>query len=58
MRESLSLFTTLYQSCALFQIGIAYDLLAACDELAQSLALEQTVCKKGQVCNLLEHFIL
>lgn len=58
MRESLSLFITLCQSCALFQIRIAYDLLAACDELAQSLALKQTVCKKGQISNLLEHFIL
>lgn len=58
MRESLSLFTTRCQSCALFQICVTYDLLAACDELAQSLALKQTICKKGQVSNLLEHFIL
>ena len=55
---SLSLFITLYQSCALFQISVADDLLAARDELAQSLALKQTIGKKRQVSNLLEHFIL
>ena len=57
MRESLSIYTSLSE-LRLFQICVAYDLLAACDELAQSLALKQTICKKGQISNLLEHFIL
>ena len=42
----------------LFQIRIAYDFLAAGDEIAQSLALEKTVGKKSQVSKLLENLIL
>ena len=57
MRESLSIYNSLSE-LHLFKICIAYDLLAACDELAQSLALKQTIGKERQVSNLLEHFIL
>lgn len=57
MRESLSIYNSLSE-LRLFQICITYDLLAARDELAQSLALKQTIGKKRQVSNLLEHFIL
>ena len=42
----------------LFQIRIAYDFLAAGDEIAQSLALEKTIGKKSQVSKLLENLIL
>ena len=45
MRGPVSLICYL-KSGSLFQIRIAYDLLAAGDEIAQSLALEKTIGKK------------
>ena len=57
LRGPVSLICYL-KSGILFQIRIAYDFLAAGDEIAQSLALEKTIGKKSQVSKLLEDFIL
>ena len=57
LRGPVSLICYL-KSGKLFQIRIAYDFLAAGDEIAQSLALEKTIGKKSQVSKLLENLIL
>ena len=57
LRGPVSLICYL-KSGKLFQIRIAYDLLATCDKVAQSLALEKTIGKKSQVSKLLENLIL
>ena len=32
----------------LFQISIAYDLLATCEKVAECLTLKKSICKKGE----------